>query len=371
MRIHLRPIRRSFLFVELLYNNCYMKPDVQTKCELLKKYYAYDEANKTFIIALHYEKVSDILNNEVQSVSSTPLMSEEFLSKITGILEGIPKGYHADIKLTIDDYEGYDEKIIMESFNDMLEFGRLKYNSSSQNKFYKVAILLVVGLVLLFTGIFAKVEEWWGIFETEELIGELLINFLEISGWVFCWEAVSILFIENNDDMKQGLSIISKLNSVTLYNKNNKSLINEEYDQIQKHIYRVTPIKRAGLLLLVFSGFAFIGLGSMIGIRQIPNLFIVTSNNMLLLIALLNWVWIALIIFSGLFAIKLYLGKEKYRIPAATLAVINLGFTLFAVIFSAINGIDISLIVINIISGIIEVAYCLGFFFTLDYKKKN
>jgi len=126
-----------------------MKPDTQTRIELLKKYYAYDEVSKTFTVSLHYEKVSDILYKEVKSVSNVPMM---------------------------------------------------------------------------------------------------------------------------NDEMKRGPSIISKLNRITLLNKDNKVLVDEKYEQIQKHFYRSAPIRRIGSLLLLFSGFAFIGLSIMLLIKTIPNI---------------------------------------------------------------------------------------------------
>ena len=346
-----------------------MKPDTQTRIELLKKYYAYDEVSKTFTVSLHCEKVSDILYKEVKSVSNVPMMNDEFLNDVTGILEDIPHGYHADISLLIDDYEGYDEKVIMESFNDMLEFGRLKYNVGSKKKYYKVATLLAVGLILLFFGIFADVESWWGVFDAEKLIGELLINFLEIAGWVFCWEAVSILFLEENDEMKKGSSIISKLNRITLLDKDNKVLADEKYEQIQKHFYRSTPIRRIGSLLLLFSGFAFIGLSIMVLIKTIPTISVAFQYFKVIL--LLHLLWVILTFVGGFVAIKLYSGKEKYRIPTATYAFINLAFSILIIVYTSIYAIDVSLIVINIISGIIEIAYILGFFLTLNYKKKE
>ena len=347
-----------------------MKPDTQNRLELLKKYYAYDEANKTFNVVLRYEKVSDILYREVKSISNVPLMNEEFLNDVTGILEDIPKGYYADISLRIDDYEGYDEKVIMESFNDMLEFGRLKYNSGSRKKYFKVATLLTVGLVLLFFGIFVEVNEWWHIFDTEPLIIKLITSFIEIAGWVFAWEAVSILFLEENEDMKKGSAIISKLNRIGLYSKDNKNvLISEEYEQIQEHFFRSSPLRRAGSLLLIFSGFAYIGLASMVAIRALSS-FTIGFNIVALFIIILNWLWVILMIIGGVFAVKLYTGKEKYRIPAAVFAAINFAFLVTSLVISFINGIDISLVVVNIVSAVFEIAYLLGFFFTLDYKKK-
>ena len=347
-----------------------MKPDIQRKLELLKKYYAYNEADKTFDIVLHYEKVSDIINKQIKSISSVPLMDDEFLYSVTGILESIPSGYHADISLRIDDYEGYSGKIIMESFNDMLEFGRVKYNTNNRKKYYKVAFILAVGLVLLSFGIFAGFEGWWHIFDKDKFIGELLLSFLEIAGWVFCWEAVSIIFLEENDDMRKGSAIINKLSSVTFLNKDNKELIGEESEQIHKLLFKQTKLQRSGYLFLIFSGFAFMGLASMVGIRMISTIA-VTFESLGIGLTILNWFWILLLFAGGIFAVKIYFGKEKYRIPAAIFALINLVLGIVVISLSFVNGFDASLISTNIISLIIEVAYCIGFFFTLDYKKSK
>ena len=347
-----------------------MKNDLETRLALLKKYYAYDEASKTFNIVLHYEKVSDILSKEVKSISEVPLMSEEFLNKVSYILEDIPKNYHANISLCIDDYEGYDEKVIMDSFNDMLEFGRIKYNAENRKKYYKVATLLVVGLVLLFFGIYVSLEQWWHLFDKEQLVGELLSNFLEIAGWVFCWEAVTILFLEENENMRKGSSIIYKLNCISLLDKDNKILLNEEYEQIQKHFHKNTPLNRAGNLLLLFSGFAFIGLALMMSIRMIPT-FKVGTLYLGAAYIVLNIIWVILLFVSGLFSIKLYAGKEKYRIPAIVFLAINFIVSIVVLVLNVINISVTYLTAMSVISLTIEVAHCLGYFFTVNYKKKR
>ena len=346
-----------------------MKKDLETRLTLLKKYYAYDETSKTFNVVLHYEKVSDILSKEVKSISEVPLMSEEFLNKISTILEDIPKNYHVNISLCIDDYEGYDEKVIMDSFNDMLEFGRIKYNAGNRKKYYKVAALLVVGLVLLFFGIYVSLEQWWHLFDQEQLIGELLSNFLEIAGWVFCWEAVTILFLEESEDMRKGSAIIYKLNCVSLLNKDNKILINEEYEQIQKHFHKNSPLNGTGYLFLLFSGFAFIGLALMMSMRMIPT-FKVGTLYLGAAYIILNILWVILLFVGGLFSIKLYAGKEKYRIPALVFLVINFIVSIVVLVLNIVYSMVIYLTAMSVISMIIGVAYCLGYFFTIDYKKK-
>lgn len=125
-----------------------------------------------------------------------------------------------------------------------------------------------------------------------------------------------------------------------------------------------------GSLLLVFSGFAFVGLRTIVGIRMLPSLSL-SVEFLDALLVLANCLWIALTIFNGIFAIKLYSGKEKYRIPEGILGGINFSFFIFVIIFSAIKKIGVSLIAINIISDIITTAFFLGFFFTLDYKKNK
>ena len=347
-----------------------MKPNVETRLELLKKHYVYHEVDKSFDIVLHYEKVSDILNKQISSISNVPIMNDEFLLNITDILDYIPNGYHVHISLEIDDYEGYKEKTIMESFNDMLEFGRVKYNSNNRKKFFKVALILAIGLVLLSFGIFAGFEEWWHLFDKEEFIGQLLLSFLEIAGWVFCWEAVSIIFLEDNDDMKKGSAVIKKLSSFSLLGKNKEELIEEESEQIYKILVKQTPLQRAGYLFFIFSGFAFMGLASMVAIRLITTMS-VSFQALGLGLTLLNWVWIILLFIGGLFAVKIYFGKEKYRLPAGIFALINLIYGVVIIIVSCLNNLDVSLISTNIISIVIESAYCIGFFFTLEYKKSK
>ena len=93
-----------------------------------------------------------------------------------------------------------------------------------------------------------------------------------------------------------------------MFCKDNKVLVDEKYGQIQKYFYRSTPIKRVGSLLLLFSGFAFIGLSIMVGIRTIPKISLAFQYFKEIL--LLHWTWVILAFTGGFFANKLYSGKN-------------------------------------------------------------
>lgn len=88
--------------------------------ELLEKYYNIDNENKIISIDLHYQKVSDILLTNEGNINY-PLFKNEIIETVNNAIKRTPRDFKINIVFDIEDYENYNPKQIIESFNDTLE----------------------------------------------------------------------------------------------------------------------------------------------------------------------------------------------------------------------------------------------------------
>jgi hypothetical protein len=75
--------------------NLFGKDEEQT-IRTLAKYYPLNEATNTFEIALRYEKVSDLFEENTDTLERSSRISEGITDQMAEMLDDIPKGYSAD-----------------------------------------------------------------------------------------------------------------------------------------------------------------------------------------------------------------------------------------------------------------------------------
>lgn len=338
--------------------------------EFLKKYYELDEARKTFDVVLHYKKASELFDEQIETIAN-PIMKEEVLEKITNILKDIPHGYKADISLVIDDFEGYDKGVILSSFNDLLEIGKYRFSDESRNKWLKFALLILVGILIIFSLNLAKSFNWWNIFAEDELTGTVFGEVLNITSWVFVWEAVSIVFLRPSDIALTGSLILSRISTFSLYNSDSDlAIAKETKDQITKHIFEKNTLERAGSLLLLFSGFAIIGLAFaniLTSITQYDQYgaYVVTGVIFSVLYCINKLV-------TGVLAILLYKGKDRFRTPTLVVTIFDLLYILITIVSLFVGKFSVSALVSIILALTIHSAYVLGFiFYCISHPRKK
>ena len=82
--------------------------------ELFEEYYDINKEAKIVSYSLNFDKASDIFDSSAKK----PLFNNDVLESINSLIEKAPFGYKVNINFNITDYQGYNPKEIITSFND-------------------------------------------------------------------------------------------------------------------------------------------------------------------------------------------------------------------------------------------------------------
>lgn len=326
--------------------------------ELLEKYYNIDNENKIISIDLHYQKVSDILLTNEGNINY-PLFKNEIIETVNNAIKRTPRDFKINIVFDIEDYENYNPKQIIESFNDTLELGQYSARRSKQTKNLIAAILILIGIILLFFMIIGNNNNWF----KEGIKSDIISEVIDIAAWVFIWEAVTMLFLEQPEQSKLALLIRRKVVQITmlksgikepLYVENTNSIFNNWEDE--------SKIKKFGRNCLLISSSSFLFLA----IFNIYNLFSILLKNDLSTPKIIISVIITIIscvisILAGLGGIFKYIGKKN--ILANFVQPYAIFLTIIIIINIVINSIYFNYVgLISIIpSFIINILYIIGY----------
>ena len=158
--------------------------------ELLKKHYDIDETNKIAKINLRYEKATDVLVEDLGK-NEHPQFEWDVIERVNNVIDTLPYGYRVDIEFSIEDFQEYTPKTIVESFNDELELNSFGVRKSRTKTWLVVSILVITGIVLLIFMFLGSSLGWFGSGTKEDIIVEII----DIAAWVFILEAVSMIFL--------------------------------------------------------------------------------------------------------------------------------------------------------------------------------
>ena len=135
-------------------------------------------------------------------------LNEDADDFILHYLKDIPAGYKCNMTLSIADYEGYDNKAVINAFREAMEMSRIRFRKENKKKILSVILLIIAGLLFIvlsktvLSSVFAN-----------PTMNSIFVEVLDIVGWVFIWEAVTILFLNPSEILKNGSLIVFKLKS--------------------------------------------------------------------------------------------------------------------------------------------------------------
>ncbi len=323
--------------------------------ELFEEYYDINKEAKIVSYSLNFDKASDIFDSSAKK----PLFNNDVLESINSLIEKAPFGYKVNINFNITDYQGYNPKEIITSFNDTLELNQYVARRSRQKKEILASNLILIGVILLFVMVITKTNESFG----EGLRTEIASEVINIAAWVFIWEAVTMLFLEHSKQNIFALKIRRRVSQITMFQtNNNQPLAIEKAGQIFGNWENEGKIKRTGKLFTLLSSFGFLFLSFYSFYKLYLNI-LNSKNDVLAIIIYIASTIVSSLLFlcAGLGGISLYKEKNnivsKFVCPYAILIFI----IIITIMIYAIISNDYKLISLGITTTIINLLYIVGY----------
>lgn len=163
--------------------------------ELLNQYYDLDNENQIATINLYYDKVSDVFIKNYNQ-NKKPTINEEVFENIKKSAEKIPLVYTLKIRFIFNNLEDFFLDELKEDF-----YSYLAINDYYANKliFHKSKLSLAILLIgVLFLILNALLKGFDLIINFSKAWQEIISEILDITAWVFVWEAVTIFYFERN-----------------------------------------------------------------------------------------------------------------------------------------------------------------------------
>lgn len=346
--------------------------------ELLNKYYDVDTENKMITMPLHYEKASDLIDNRVISKDNY-LFDYEELTSISERLKRIPIIYNVNINIQIDDYEDYEPKKLLQGFNDAIELNNFNAAREGRKKWLQVALLLTIGLSILFIMTYGKINSWFGSGNRGAVFSEAI----DIFGWVFLWETVTVAFLSPSELGINSFIFKKRVKKVAFLDTNDKELIYENTEEIYKgwnDENRISVLSRWALLI---SGVSLIILAILNVIEIIGNygsLFVEFFNNDEAKVEDIVFVIFAFIfvlsesfvlIMGGLLNLSLYRRRNIHKRLSTIFSVLLLLILVINMVLWFIPGAEQSSLTSRVVTFIMISLYVFGVFTTLYRLKKE
>ncbi len=342
----------------------------QRQLELYSKHYALDEENKIIKVTLHYEKVSDVLDYSIGNPDA-PLYKQETFDTILDKLENTPPSYKVELNFEVDDFEKVEPKYLIESFNDSLELGQYKSKRETLKRDVLAATLVLAGILILFFQIIGKAKGWFG--PSGEIQESIVSEVIDISAWVFIWEAVTLFFLEHSDTSRLAVLIRKKVNKIKISKKENtQELVSEDFEQIYKKWVKDEFASKAAKYCMLISSFIFLFLAfwdfymlsNLLANPEIKSLSKIGSTVLTTISSILT-------VCAGLGGIYTFLGKYgkitrfvgPYAIALMVVIILNL-------ILGIVNG-QGSNIASYSLSLVVSILYIFGYLMDRRYTRNN
>lgn len=346
----------------------YLSPVRKRQIELFKKYYDVDEENKLVHLCFHFEKASDILKVEYGG-GKNPVIDGTIIENISKTLSKIPLGYKADINFVIDDYEGNKPDELLTALNDSIEIGHYGVLKETRKKGLQIALLIMAGVLCLILMNLGRGAGWFGEGSTEELISEII----DITGWVFIWEAVTLMFISPSEEKTRTILYRKRVNSVSFYEKNNeKPLVKEKCQAIFAEWAEESSAIRSSRLLYLVAGVGLIGTGFS---NLIAMIFSFTNGSIsyspltLTVTIIFTLVLFAFQMLAGISGISSYCGYGHFRKTSGFFGVASLILCVTFLSGTIANGIlHNSINWKSIISAIFALFFYIAFAFAWGFS---
>ena len=283
-----------------------LSPKIQRQLEILSKYYDIDFENRLINLELVYDKVSEMMDDNIVATKKM-VFKNEILQRVSEILDTFPLEFKVNLCFKIDDYEGYEPEDVADSFKDCLEMFHYSIHREKSYRLLEAVILALVSVGILFLRKFALDN---GVIGNDNLTSEML----DITAWVFLWQAVTVLFLTPNEYREVSFKILTRLNVVSLYKKD-KLLKEISQDEIQLHWVQISRAEKNSRRMMIIAGAFTFATGVMSAINAITSFIGIEEFSWVSLASFLFALLISgfISILGGIGAISVYREKGPFQ----------------------------------------------------------
>lgn len=351
-------------------------PKIARQVELLTKYYDIDVENRVINLELHYEKASEILITDITS-KECPTFNNTVLSRVSEILGTFPLEFKVNLKIKIDDYEGYNPNKLVAAFKDSLEMFNYGVYKSKNRRWITSGFLVFISICVLFTRLFLGNNN---VIDANGLFYEML----DIIAWAFLWEAVTIMVLQPGELQSISFDILSRLLSFSFLDKTGQSLCFISSEQLEKNWYNESKGQKIARILILITGTALITLAFLDAFNASHTLYKLCTSSGLegkvivntIVSIILTYGEAVLFFVGGVGAISKFSGHGPFQKILKFLVFVTLIFDIAILILSikdlATGGQTISdRSVIPFISIAFSIAFVVSYFLICHYEKKE
>ena len=229
--------------------------DEEQAIRTLARYYPLNEETNTFEITLHYEKASDLFEENTDPLEKASRISDSITDRMSEVLDDIPDGYSADVSIRVDDYKGYSSEQLMDGIKDALFFRHRRFLHESTQNGLKIGGLIVAGIVMFLILTVGRQIGWWS---GDDTVSEIVAFMLDTLGTVLIWEGFNRAFVDEPEEYVFERKISRKVSSISFYQDNkDRAAVRESRESLSA----LMAINRKELItkrLLLIGGFSLI-----------------------------------------------------------------------------------------------------------------
>ena len=190
--------------------------------KLLKRSLQLDEETKTFTLVLRYDSAEELVDGRMSSPENV-ILNGELAEDLLNRIQDIPRGYRCDVELRIADYGGYRPESLIESIKLRLAMAQVR--AVREEIRHRLLFWALVGAGVLFLAFMAFAE-------SRNLFNDLIMEILDIGGWVFIWEGFTVRFLTPSEIRHEGREFRKKIRRLSLADEKGRilqSMDREEY----------------------------------------------------------------------------------------------------------------------------------------------
>ena len=182
--------------------------------ELLKRNFRLDEGTKTFTMVLRYDSAEELVDGRM-STPENVILNGEIGGDIMNCLQDIPRGYRGSVELRVADFGDYRPESLMEAARLRIAMSQVRCVREEVKN--SRLFWTLVGAGVLFLAFMAYAE-------SRNMFNDLIMEILDIGGWVFIWEGFTVRFLTPSEILHEGRVFRKKLRTLSLTDEKDRVL---------------------------------------------------------------------------------------------------------------------------------------------------